>query len=133
MTSKENQQLTTIVKQVAKQLTGYELDDSFKDDVGNWRAGLRGPDGARIVFDLTWKRGRLSIHATVPGDLVDGTCRCGRKCSPGYSTCYGCSQASKTCRVCGHVERRNSRGYVEGDWVRGGECQSCREERKMGY
>jgi hypothetical protein len=71
MTSKENQQLTTIVKQVAKQLTGYELDDSFKDDVGNWRAGLRGPDGARIVFDLTWKRGRLSIHATVPGDLVD--------------------------------------------------------------
>lgn len=39
-----------------------------------------------------------------------------------------------TCVVCGHVERRNRRGYVEGDRIlRSGECQSCYEERKMGY
>lgn len=38
------------------------------------------------------------------------------------------------CIVCGHVERRNSRGYVDGDRIlRSGECQSCYEERKMGY
>ena len=38
------------------------------------------------------------------------------------------------CKVCGHVERRNARGYVEGDRIlRSGECQSCYEERKMGY
>lgn len=39
-----------------------------------------------------------------------------------------------TCRVCGHVERRNARGYPIGDRIlRSGECQSCYEERKMGY
>lgn len=38
------------------------------------------------------------------------------------------------CIVCGHVERRNSRGYVDSDRIlRSGECQSCYEERKMGY
>jgi len=38
------------------------------------------------------------------------------------------------CKVCGHVERRNARGYVDGDRIlRSGECQSCYEERKMGY
>lgn len=42
--------------------------------------------------------------------------------------------ARKTCVACGHVERRNSRGYVEGDRIlRSGECQSCYEERKQGY
>lgn len=40
----------------------------------------------------------------------------------------------RACIVCGHVERRNARGYVDGDRIlRSGECQSCYEERKMGY
>jgi hypothetical protein len=41
----------------------------------------------------------------------------------------------RKCRVCGCVEgQRNSRGYVDGDRIlRSGECQSCYEERKMGY
>ena len=40
----------------------------------------------------------------------------------------------RKCVVCGRVERRNSRGYVDGDRIlRSGECQSCYEERQMGY
>lgn len=40
----------------------------------------------------------------------------------------------RKCIACGHVEHRNSRGYVVGDRIlRSGECQSCYEERKMGY
>jgi hypothetical protein len=40
----------------------------------------------------------------------------------------------RKCVACGHVERRTSRGYVEGDRIlRSGECQSCYDERKMGY
>lgn len=40
----------------------------------------------------------------------------------------------KVCKVCGHREYTNSRGYVDGDRIyRSGECQSCFEERKMGY
>jgi len=39
-----------------------------------------------------------------------------------------------TCTMCGHVERHDRRGYPIGDRVlRSGECQSCYEERKMGY
>lgn len=39
-----------------------------------------------------------------------------------------------TCIVCGYMERRNARGYLDGDRIlRSGECQSCYEERKMGY
>ena len=42
--------------------------------------------------------------------------------------------APSKCRCCGHVERRDARGYVVGDRIlRSGECQSCREERKGGY
>ena len=38
------------------------------------------------------------------------------------------------CKVCGHVERRDARGYPIGDRIlRSGECLSCYEERKMGY
>ena len=38
------------------------------------------------------------------------------------------------CKVCGYVARTNSRGYWAGDKIlRSGECQSCYEERKMGY
>jgi len=44
------------------------------------------------------------------------------------------SYRPRKCVVCGHVERRNARGYVDGDRIlRSGECQSCYEERKMGY
>jgi hypothetical protein len=40
----------------------------------------------------------------------------------------------RKCRICGHVERRDSRGYLQGDPIyKSGECQSCYEERKMGY
>lgn len=42
----------------------------------------------------------------------------------------------RTCRSCGYVEPRYAsgyrRGYVERVY-RSGECQSCYEERKMGY
>jgi hypothetical protein len=38
------------------------------------------------------------------------------------------------CQTCGHIELRDSRGYPIGDRIlRSGECQSCFEERKMGY
>lgn len=44
------------------------------------------------------------------------------------------ARGPKKCRCCGYVERRNARGYVDGDRIlRSGECQSCYEERKMGY
>ena len=94
-----------------------------------------------IGTKVEWTKGSKAAHvdcsAALPG-LASTTpsstvCKCGRAKQAKYATCYGCSSASKTCRSCGHVERRNARGYVEGDWVRGGKCQSCREERAMGY
>lgn len=75
-------------------------------------------------------------HIT-PGQQIEWTK--GEK--PKHTRCAGASQSSghahrhqATCRVCGYVERRNARGYVDGDRIlRSGECQSCYEERKMGY
>ena len=44
------------------------------------------------------------------------------------------SYRPRKCIACGHVEQRNARGYPIGDRIlRSGECQSCYEERKMGY
>jgi hypothetical protein len=37
------------------------------------------------------------------------------------------------CKVCGAVERRDSRGYSVVKIYRSGECGDCYEERKMGY
>src|SRR5437764_993815 len=40
----------------------------------------------------------------------------------------------RKCVACGHVEERNRRGYLVGDRIlASGECQSCYQERKMGY
>ena len=101
-----------------------------------------------IGSKVEWAKGEKAKHvdcgAAAPSagpsvvSTAGGKCsKCGGACKPGFGTCYRCSPAaklaSKTCKICGHVERRNARGYVEGDWVRGGECQSCREERTMGY
>lgn len=49
-------------------------------------------------------------------------------------TTLGGSYRPHKCKCCGHVERRDRRGYPIGDRIlRSGECQSCYEERKMGY
>lgn len=55
--------------------------------------------------------------------------------APAKFSCDSAKSYSPTkCKVCGHIERRNSRGYPVGDRIlRSGECQSCYEERKMGY
>lgn len=42
-------------------------------------------------------------------------------------------RAGNVCVSCGHREQRNARGYVVGDRVYKGECQSCRDERQTGY
>jgi hypothetical protein len=40
----------------------------------------------------------------------------------------------RKCSVCGHEAATDNRGYPIGDRIlRSGECQSCYEERKMGY
>lgn len=126
-----NSSVTTIL------VTGntYPVKDAIKALGGRWDSASKGwrvpAPKAEEAQALVSGAPKSSPSAT---STAAGTCRkCGRSCKPGYSTCYGCSPASKTCQSCGHVERRNSRGYVEGDWVRGGECQSCSEERKMGY
>lgn len=109
----------------------YPVKDALKALGGRWDASAK---GWRVPADKADEAQALVSGAPKSSPRASGgKCRCGRQCSPGYSTCYHCSTASKTCRSCGHVERRNRRGYVEGDWVRGGECQSCREERQMGY
>lgn len=96
---------------------------------------------------IEWSKGAGARHtkcgastvATVPAaaGATHACAKCGATCKAQYPTCYRCSPAAKiaanTCKACGHVERRNARGYVDGDWVRNGECQSCREERQMGY
>jgi hypothetical protein len=92
---------------------------------------------------IEWSKGMPARHsqcgtpvaATSPTtSSATGRCaKCGGACKPGYRTCYRCSSAAKTCRACGHIEKRDSRGYPVGDRVSGGECQSCREERQMGY
>lgn len=46
----------------------------------------------------------------------------------------GSTYHPRKCIACSHVERRDSRGYPIGDRIlKSGECQSCYEERKMGY
>jgi hypothetical protein len=92
---------------------------------------------------VEWNKGEKASHvdcsavsadAPAAAPRTEGTCgKCGGPCKPGFATCYKCFGADKKCRVCGTVERRNARGFLVGDWVRNGECQSCREERKMGY
>lgn len=54
--------------------------------------------------------------------------------SKGYVASAKSSYHPTKCTVCGHVERRDRRGYPIGDRIlRSGECQSCYEERRMGY
>lgn len=112
----------------------YPVKDAIKALGGRWDAAAK---GWRVAADKAAEAqalvaGKPSAPAT-QGSGSATTCKCGRPKKAEYSTCYSCSSASKKCQTCGHVERRNARGYVEGDWVRGGECQSCREERRMGY
>ncbi|HCE10665.1 MAG TPA: hypothetical protein DEQ40_19055 [Oxalobacteraceae bacterium] len=50
------------------------------------------------------------------------------------STASASSYRPAKCTVCGKTEKRDFRGYTIGDRIlRSGECQSCYEERKMGY
>ncbi|MCC6314802.1 MAG: hypothetical protein IT337_12410 [Thermomicrobiales bacterium] len=68
----------------------------------------------------------------VPDDRADEA----RKLVAGSPSKFSCDAGRRPtkCRMCGHVERRNARGYPIGDRIlRSGECQSCYEERKMGY
>jgi hypothetical protein len=69
----------------------------------------------------------------VPADRADQA----RALVAGAPQSSGSSSSSyrpRKCKVCGHVERRDRRGYAIGDYIlRSGECQSCYEERKMGY
>lgn len=107
--------------------------------------------GAKVEWSKGSKAAHVDCSAVAPASgpqlaSTVGSCtkchgrsctKCHGPCKAGYTTCYRCSPAAKlaakTCKICGHVERRNSRGYVDGSWVRGGECQDCREERAMGY
>jgi len=68
----------------------------------------------------------------VPDDKVEQARQLVAGAPKGYVP--GQSYRPRKCVVCGRVERRDSRGYVDGDRIlRSGECQSCYEERKMGY
>lgn len=94
----------------------YPVKDRLKAIGGRW-------DAERKVWMVPAARiaEAHQIVATAPKGFVSG--------SSSSSTFR-----PRTCRVCGHVERRNARGYVDGDRIlRSGECQSCYEERKMGY
>jgi len=92
----------------------YPVKDQIKAIGGRWDAERRG----WLVPDAVADQAR----ALVAGGAAAG------------GVTHYASRRPTKCRCCGHVERRNSRGYVEGDRIlRSGECQSCYEERKMGY
>lgn len=93
----------------------YPVKDELKALGGRWNADLK-----------AWM---------VPADRADQARALVSGAPKGYVAASGqSSYRPRKCVVCGHVERRNSRGYVDGDRIlRSGECQSCYEERKMGY
>lgn len=89
---------------------------------------------------VEWSKGTQATHvdcgsakAAAENVATSAVCRCGRPKKEQYATCFRCSPASRKCQTCGRIEQRNARGYLEGGWVRNGECQDCYEERKMGY
>lgn len=89
----------------------YPVKDALKSLGGRWNAEQK---AWMVTEDKADEARRLVVAATAK--------------SP--SSTY----RPHKCKVCGHVERRNSRGYPIGDRIlRSGECQSCYEERKMGY
>lgn len=91
----------------------YQVKDRLKALGGRWNAA----DKSWMVPDDRAEEAR-QIVAGAPARKF--------ACDSGYRP--------KKCRACGHVERRNSRGYPIGDRIlRSGECQSCYEERRMGY
>lgn len=104
---------------------------------GGW--GLRGANlSAGSTVQVTTKAGKVKSE-TVGRVLWTGNGIClatiagGAGEDAGYAG-SGCKYTGKKCATCGHREYRNARGYVEGDRIlRSGECQSCYEERKMGY
>lgn len=98
---------------------------------GSWGARVQGSVAVGDSVTITTKGGK-SWDATVTRVVWsgEGATIVATQGTDGGSRPKG---ASRACESCGHVERRNARGYVEGDWVRGGLCQSCREERDGGY
>lgn len=93
----------------------YPVKDQIKMLGGRWNADAK----AWMVPDDRAEEAR-QIVASATGKSF--ACDSGRTYRP------------NKCKVCGHVARRNSRGYPIGDRIlRSGECQSCFEERKMGY
>lgn len=120
--------MTTTSATQSTQVTCTKLRD------GSW--GLRGANltpGATVtvakksgetktetVGRVLWTGNGVSL-ATIAGSM-------------GERDAMGRTSTGRKCIACGHVEQRNSRGYVDGDRIlRSGECQSCYEERKMGY
>lgn len=94
----------------------YPVKDQIKDLGGRWDATAK---GWRVPSDKAPQAQLLVSGAGLAGG--------------GNRTSNGGKSNSKTCYECGHTERRNARGYPVGDRVWGGLCQSCREERDMGY
>jgi len=78
----------------------YPVKDQIKALGGRWDANAKG-----------WR---------VPADKADEA----QKLVAGAPTATRKAYDGRICRNCGHRERRNARGYVQGDWVRGGVCQS---------
>lgn len=93
----------------------YPVKDQLKALGGRW-------DGAAKAW-------------MVPADRAEHARQLVASAPVGYVAASGSSSyRPRKCVACGHVERRDRRGYVDGDRIlRSGECQSCYEERKMGY
>lgn len=109
--------MTTTASTYRVAITGntYPVKDQIKAIGGRWDADRK-----------AWM---------VPADRADEARRIVAGAPTGYIATSGhSSYHPRKCVACGHVEHRNSRGYVVGDKIlRSGECQSCYEERKMGY
>jgi hypothetical protein len=93
----------------------FPVKDQLKALGGRWNAA-----------DRVWM---------VPQEKADEA----RKLVNGSAKTFVCDNGSTPyrptkCKVCGTTARWNSRGFPIGDRIlRSGECQSCYEERKMGY
>lgn len=93
----------------------YPVKDQIKALGGTWDAAAK----AWLVPEAVADKVRL---------LVSG----GAAATPGVR--HFPRRRPLKCKACGHVEHRDARGYCVGDKIlRSGECQSCYEDRKMGY
>jgi hypothetical protein len=97
----------------------YPVKDQIKALGGKWDPDAK---GWRVSADKEEAAKALVFGATATQTATPGVCRkCGKPCSPKWSTCFACKPAPSKCKQCG--ARPNNRGWPR--IYRNGICSDC--------